>query len=107
MTVISLLQKIKLFNTYAPTGFVNIPRYYVIPQSEYRVIEELKRNHIKMNILKRDSIATVEAYKINDFKTVNNPYEGHYIHYETVVGNQINKLNFWPEIMWCQHSSQV
>lgn len=60
-----------------------------------------------MNILKRDSIATVEAYKINDFKTMNNPYEGHYIHYETVVGNQINKLNFWPEIMWCQHSSQV
>lgn len=53
-------KKIKLFNTYAPTGFVNIPRYYVIPQSEYRVIEELKRNHIKMNILKRDSIATVD-----------------------------------------------
>ncbi|GJN63143.1 hypothetical protein ELAK_32930 [Elizabethkingia anophelis] len=87
-------KKIKLFNTYAPTGFVNIPRYYVIPQSEYRVIEELKRNHIKMNILKRDSIATVEAYKINDFKTVNNPYEGHYIHYETVVGKSNKQIKF-------------
>ncbi|WP_284442923.1 hypothetical protein [Elizabethkingia anophelis] len=87
-------KKIKLFNTYAPTGFVNIPRYYVIPQSEYRVIEELKRNHIKMNILKRDSIATVEAYKINDFKTVKNPYEGHYIHYETVVGKSNKQIKF-------------
>ncbi|BBQ07260.1 hypothetical protein JUNP353_1831 [Elizabethkingia anophelis] len=87
-------KKIKLFNTYAPTGFVNIPRYYVIPQSEYRVIEELKRNHIKMNILKRDSIATVEAYKINDFKTMNNPYEGHYIHYETVVGKSNKQIKF-------------
>ncbi|XJR84144.1 hypothetical protein ACH34I_09620 [Elizabethkingia anophelis] len=87
-------KKIKLFNTYAPTGFVNIPRYYVIPQSEYRVIEELKRNHIKMNILKRDSIATVEAYKINDFKTVNNPYEGHYIHYETVVEKSNKQIKF-------------
>ncbi|WP_407508400.1 M14 family metallopeptidase [Elizabethkingia anophelis] len=87
-------KKIKLFNTYAPIGFVNIPRYYVIPQSEYRVIEELKRNHIKMNILKRDSIATVEAYKINDFKTVKNPYEGHYIHYETVVGKSNKQIKF-------------
>lgn len=87
-------KKIKLFNTYVPTGFVNIPRYYVIPQSEYRVIEELKRNHIHMNVLKRDSVATVEAYKINDFKTVKNPYEGHYTHYETVVGKSNKQIKF-------------
>ncbi|AJW64090.1 Zinc carboxypeptidase [Elizabethkingia miricola] len=87
-------KKIKLFNTYAPTGFVSIPRYYVIPQSEYRVIEELKRNHIRMNVLKRDSVATVETYKINDFKTVKNPYEGHYTHYETVVGKSNKQIKF-------------
>ncbi|MHA7608932.1 M14 family metallopeptidase [Elizabethkingia meningoseptica] len=87
-------RKIKLFNTYKPTGFVTIPRYYVIPQSEYRVIEELKRNNIRMNILKKDSVASVEAYKINDFKTVKNPYEGHYIHYETVVGKSKKQIKF-------------
>lgn len=87
-------RKIKLFNTYKPTGFVIIPRYYVIPQSEYRVIEELKRNNIRMNVLKKDSVASVEAYKINDFKTVKNPYEGHYIHYETVVGKSKKQIKF-------------
>lgn len=78
-------KKIKLFTTALPTGFITIPKYYVIPQSEYRVIEELKRNGIEMKPLEKDSMITVESYKINDFKTVKNPYEGHYLHYETSV----------------------
>ena len=59
-----------------------------------------------MNVLKRDSIATVETYKINDFKTVKNPYEGHYTHYETVVGKSNKQIKFWLEIMWCQTQQQ-
>ena len=38
-----------------------------------------------MKELGRDSAATVERYRIVDFKTVKNPYEGHYLHYETTV----------------------
>jgi hypothetical protein len=87
-------KKIKLFTTAVPTGYITIPKYYVIPQSQYRVIEEFKRNKIEMKPLKKDSTIMVESYKINDFKTVKNPYEGHYLHYETTVDQSNKKQTF-------------
>lgn len=81
---------IKLFTTAVPIGYITIPQYYVIPQSQYRVIEEFKRNKIQMKPLQKDSTILVESYKINDFKTVKSPYEGHYLHYETTV-DKVNK----------------
>ncbi|KQT22324.1 hypothetical protein ASG31_03030 [Chryseobacterium sp. Leaf404] len=85
-------KKIKLFTTAVPTGYITIPKYYVIPQSQYRVIEELKRNQIQMKIITKDSTIAVESYKINDFKTVKNPSEGHYLHYETTVEKSDKKV---------------
>ncbi|UOU99374.1 hypothetical protein MUU74_05285 [Chryseobacterium daecheongense] len=85
---------IKLFTTAVSTGYITIPQYYVIPQSQYRVIEEFKRNKIQMKSLQKDSTILVESYKINDFKTVKNPYEGHYLHYETKVDKTNKKVIF-------------
>lgn len=87
-------KNIKLFTTAVPTGYITIPKYYVIPQSQYRVIEELQRNKIQMEKFQKDSTITVESYKINDFKTVKSPYEGHYLHYETTVDKSNKKLTF-------------
>jgi hypothetical protein len=87
-------KKIKLFTTAVPTGYITIPKYYMVPQSQYRVIEELKRNKIRMTMLKKDSAASVESYKIKDFKTVKNPYEGHYLHYETTVETAKKNISF-------------
>ncbi len=90
----SFTRKIKLFTSANPTGFITIPRYYVIPRSEYRVIEAFKRNQISMKPLQKDSTIAVESYKIKDFKTVKNPYEGHYLHYETAVEKSDKTLTF-------------
>jgi len=87
-------KKIKLFTTGVPTGYITIPKYYVIPQSQYRVIEELRRNQIQMKMIQRDSTIAVQSYKINDFKTVKNPYEGHYLHFETTVEKSDKVQNF-------------
>lgn len=87
-------KNIKLFTTAVPIGYITIPKYYVIPQSQYRVIEELQRNKIQMEKFQKDSTITVESYKINDFKTVKSPYEGHYLHYETTVDKSNKKLTF-------------
>ncbi len=87
-------KKIKLFTTAVPTGYITIPEYYVIPQSQYLVIEELRRNRIRMKPVQKDSTITVEAYTINDFKTVKNPYEGHYLHYETTVKTSNKSMTF-------------
>lgn len=87
-------KNIRLFTTAVPTGYITIPKYYVIPQSQYRVIEEFKRNGILMKPLQKDSTIAVESYKIKDFKTVKNPYEGHYLHYETTVDKSNGKNLF-------------
>ena len=87
-------RKVKFFDEYISTKKISIPRYYVIPKSEYKVIEHLKRNNISMKEISRDSVISVEQYRISDFKTVKTPYEGHYLHYETQVKSEIKNRGF-------------
>ena len=85
---------VKFYNTYVPAKEITIPKFYVIPQSEWKVIDLLKLNQIKMMQIKQDSTITVEQYRIKDFKTVPNPYEGHYLHYDTFVTKESGKIKF-------------
>jgi len=85
---------VKFYNTYVPTKEITIPKHYVIPQSEWKIIDLLKLNRIKMIPIKQDSTIAVEQYRIKDFKTVPNPYEGHYLHYETFVTKESGKIKF-------------
>ena len=85
---------VKFYNTYVPAKEVTIPKYYVIPQSEWKIIDLLKLNQIKMIPIKQDSTIAVEQYRIKDFKTVPNPYEGHYLHFDTFVTKESGKANF-------------
>ncbi|WP_294241127.1 hypothetical protein [uncultured Chryseobacterium sp.] len=87
-------KNIKLFTTGVPTGYITIPQYYVIPQAQYRVIEELRRNGIRMKPIQKDSTIAVESYTINDFKTAKNAYEGHYPHSETTVDKSNRNILF-------------
>ncbi|MPS74740.1 MAG: hypothetical protein E2590_16525 [Chryseobacterium sp.] len=85
---------VKFYNTYVPAKEITIPKYYVIPQSEWKIIDLLKLNQIKMTPIKQDSTIVVEQYRIKDFKTVPNPYEGHYLHYDTFVTKESGKTKF-------------
>lgn len=87
-------RKVKFFNDYVSTREIKIPGYYVIPKSEYRVLEHLKRNNIKLKEIARDSVMNVELYRIADYKTVKNPYEGHYLHYETKTASEFKNIGF-------------
>ncbi len=87
-------RKVKFFNTYIPEKEIIIPSYYVLPKSEGKIIENLKRNQISMKELKKDTLMAVESYKISDFKTGKNPYEGHYLHYDTQVASKQETLLF-------------
>ena len=88
------VRKVKFFDTYSSDKEIVIPSYYIIPKSEGKIIENLKRNQIKMKPLAKDTLIFVESYKITDFKTVKNPYEGHYLHYETAVSKKTETLRF-------------
>ncbi|SEH41722.1 M14 family zinc carboxypeptidase [Epilithonimonas hominis] len=85
---------VKFYNTYVPAKEITIPKYYVIPQSEWKIIDLLKLNQIKMIPIKQDSTIAVEQYRFKDFKTVPNPYEGHYLHYDTFVTKESGKTKF-------------
>ncbi|GGP03654.1 hypothetical protein GCM10010992_12850 [Cloacibacterium rupense] len=87
-------RKVKFFDTYKTDKEIVIPTYYVIPKSETKIIENLKRNQIKIKEIQSDSLISVESYKITDFKTVKYPYEGHYLHYDTNVSKKSETLRF-------------
>lgn len=73
-------KKIKSWNSFAPSITVNKPLAYIIPQAWGRVIELLKLNHVKTEKLTRDMTVPVDYYYIKDYKTMTNPFEGHYLH---------------------------
>ena len=87
-------RKVKFYNQYIPTKEIAIPSYYVIPKSENKVLEHLKRNNIEMKVIQQDSTILVQQYRISNYKTVKNPYEGHYAHFNTEVKSEIKSLKF-------------
>ncbi len=87
-------REVPFFNEYGVTKKVLVPDYYIIPQAWHKVTERLKINGVKMDQLGTDSTINVEYYRISDFKTVGNAYEGHYLHYNTEVEPDTVAINF-------------
>ena len=74
---------------------IKIPKAYIIPQGFWTVIDLLKLNKIEYSQLLNDTLIEVESYKIADYKTAKNAYEGHYPHNTTIVNKSILKLQFY------------
>lgn len=85
---------VPFYNYYQVKKSVQVPDYYIIPQAWFEVINRLKANGVKMEALKKDTIISVQVYHIDDFETVSNPYEGHYLHYNTKVKSSIKNIAF-------------
>jgi len=87
-------RKVTFFDRYLPTREVVIPEYYVVPQSERKVLEHLRRNRIQLKTLSRDSLIQVQEYRIAGYNTVKQPYEGHYLHYDTRTSAAMRNVLF-------------
>ena len=87
------VKSVPFYTSYNSTKEITIPRYYVVPKSEWKVIEHLKRNNITISPLKKDSVIHVQVYRISDYKTSERPYEGHYNHYQTVVTKKMESVH--------------
>lgn len=87
-------KKIPFYGNYKPTKFVSIPKYYVVPQSQWQIIELLKLNNIEMTQIAKNETIEVEIYKIDSYQTSKNAYEGHYGHYNTTVTKSVEKMEF-------------
>ena len=85
---------VKYYDHFKPTKEITIPNYYVVPKQLVKVIERLKLNNIKMHPLKSAISIEVESYKIKDYNTSKSPFEGHYLHRNTVVTSTIKLQDF-------------
>jgi hypothetical protein len=79
---------------YKSVKEITIPEAYIIPKGYWNVIDLLKSNNCTYTQLKKDTIITVENYKIADYKTSNSAYEGHYPHRNTQITSKIEKVAF-------------
>ena len=87
-------KKIPFYGNYKPTKFVAIPKYYVVPQSQWQIIELLKLNNIEMTQISQNKTIEVEIYTIANYQTGKNAYEGHYGHYNTTITKNTEKMEF-------------
>ena len=88
------IKEVVFQNFFTPRLEVNIPMAYIIPQGWHNVIDLLKLNDVEMSRLKKDTIIAVESYKIEDYKTRPQAYEGHYLHSDVYISSKEQRLNF-------------
>lgn len=87
-------------NYFKSTIEVSVPSAYIIPQGWHKVIDLLKLNGVQINRIETDTMLAVQSYKIADFETRKNPYEGHYQHYKTSVTSSENSVAFRKGDYW-------
>ena len=81
-------------DTFKPKLSLEVPEAYIIPQGWWQVIERLKVNQVAYQSFSKDTMITVESYRIMDFQTRDRPYEGHYLHENTRVRKKLKTRNF-------------
>lgn len=87
-------KEISFYGTYKALKNIKIPKAYVIPQGQWKVIELLTNNQLANTRLEKDSVMEVESYRIADYNTAKNAYEGHYPHSNTQVNVIKTKVKF-------------
>lgn len=65
---------------YRPSIIKRKPRGYVIPHAWSAIVERLEAQGVKVERVPAGRSFTVEEDSIGDFKTGQQPYEGHYLH---------------------------
>lgn len=83
------------YRNYPVTDSVKAPKYYVVPQAWEEVIRRLQSNRVKMIPLQKDTSIEVTVYYIEDYETVKQPYEAHYLHYEIETTKKVAILKYY------------
>jgi hypothetical protein len=87
-------KQVDYYDNFIAEDTIEIPRAYIVPQGWWQVTDLLKLNQIKLEPLARDTTLYVETYSIEDFKTGEQAYEGHYKHSETRVSKTMDSVEF-------------
>ncbi len=88
----SFTKKVKYYEHYKATSTVQKPIAYIIPHAWKEVVDRLKLNGVELVSIKNDTTILVNVYYIDDYKTVQKPYEGHYLHSNVKVHTEEQKI---------------
>ena len=75
--------KVPYYGTHLSVRKFKLPKAFALPQGWSHLIEKLEASGVQYRRLGQDSLVNAEAYFVEDYKTVDKPYEGHYLHFET------------------------
>ena len=87
-------RQVKFYNYATEENFVEKPQAYIIPQGWWAVINLLKNNQVKMQLLQHDTTILVEIYHIADFQSYTKPFEKHYLHTNIKVTSSKDSIRF-------------
>lgn len=96
-------KEIDFYPYYKAVETAKKPVAYVIPQAWPEVIERLALNEVEMKRLTRDTVLELTTYYIEGYKTLDWPYEGHYLHHnvETREERQPVQLFAGDYLVYC------
>mgnify|MGYP006897422297 CR=1 FL=1 len=77
----SLSISIPYYNHYKVSKEIKKPTCAIIPVGYWQVAERLAAHGVEIERAKEPRSVPVKRFAIKDFKTVDNPYEKHYMHY--------------------------
>jgi len=87
-------KQVKYLNYFTGDKIITKPKAYIIPQGWWAVTDLLKLNGVQMLQLQKDTLITVDAYRIEDYKTATRAYEKHYRHYDTKLSTRQQSIRF-------------
>ncbi len=73
-------KKVPFYDHFVPSKTVTAPKAYIIPKTWVSVISQLRNNGVNIRRFSHDTTMTVTAYHIDNYETVQHPYEKHYLH---------------------------
>ena len=88
-------KRVPYLNNFVVDVQIEKPRAYLISQAWPQVIRELQRNGVAMQVLPKDTLMTVSAYYITDYKSPQRPYEGHYLHTGVKIRTELQPIQFY------------
>ena len=75
-------KEVPYFNHYNPMDSMQIPPYFFVEGQCEEVIERLAANNVKMIAADSEERLYASKFRIQSFKSGNQPYEGHFLHKE-------------------------
>lgn len=91
---------IPYFDFYPPSVSAQKPAAYIVPQAYQKVIERLRWNGVAMRPLTTDTTIEVEIYRITNFKSSANPYEGHHPNNNVELAKEKKKISYRKGDFW-------